>query len=278
MAQLLDIRNILMTKNGGKEPSRLLVWLLKKILHVDEMNEFLSRSKATGGVDFADESLEFLDTKVHATGFENLDPDKKYIFVSNHPLGGLDGVSLISLIGRRYNGKIRYFVNDLLLSIHALRDISIPINKHGALSKQFYEMTNNAFDSDNQMVIFPAGKCSRFQPGKGIRDLEWKKTFVIRAVQHQRDVVPIYFEGRNSVFFYALSFIRCSLGIKLNIEMLFLPHEMFLNRHKSFRAYIGKPISWQTFDASKTPKQWAQYVKQISEEELNPNYKTKKSS
>lgn len=123
-------------------------------------------------------------------------------------------------------------------------------------------MVEKGFESDNHIIMFPAGLCSRRQNGV-IRDLEWKKTFIVKSAQTHRNIVPIHFEGRNSDFFYNLANLCMALGIKFNIAMLYLADEMFKNRHKKFKVTIGKPIPWQTFDKSKTPLQWAQYVKEI---------------
>ena len=110
--------------------------------------------------------------------------------------------------------------------------------------------------------MFPAGLCSRKINGV-IRDLPWKKTFISKSVETHRDVVPIHFSGQNSNFFYNLANVCKALGIKFNIAMLFLVDEMYKNVHKSFDVHIGKPIPWETFDKSRTPAQWAQYVQDI---------------
>ena len=148
------------------------------------------------------------------------------------------------------------------LRLHGLAPLCIPINKTGKQAKDFPRLVEEAFASDNQLLMFPAGLCSRRQRGV-IRDLEWKKAFVVKSVQHRRDVVPIHFDGQNSNFFYNLANLCKALGIKFNIAMLYLADEMLKNRHKTFTITIGKPIPWQTFDKSKTPQQWAQYVKDI---------------
>ncbi|KAA6325352.1 hypothetical protein EZS27_025422, partial [termite gut metagenome] len=129
-------------------------------------------------------------------------------------------------------------------------------------AKDFPVMIEKGFQSDDQLIMFPAGICSRRQKGI-IKDMEWKKAFIVKSVQTHRDVVPVYFNGRNSNFFYNLANITKVLGIKFNVAMLYLVDEMFKNRHKTFTVTIGKPISWQTFDKSKTPAQWAEYVKDI---------------
>ena len=213
-------------------------------------------------MDFLKASLDFLDAKLVVKGEENLPAQGLCTFVSNHPLGGQDGLALGYVLGTRYDGKIKYLVNDLLMNLHGLAPLCIPINKTGRQAKDFPRMVEAGFASDNQLLMFPAGLCSRRRHGV-IRDLEWKKAFIVKSVQHQRDVVPIHFDGRNSNFFYNLANLCKALGIKFNIAMLYLADEMLKNRHKTFTITIGKPIPWQTFDKSKTPLQWAQYVKDI---------------
>ena len=158
--------------------------------------------------------------------------------------------------------SIRYLVNDLLMNLHGLAPLCIPINKTGSQSRDFPKMVEAGFASDNHIIMFPAGLCSRRQGGE-IKDLEWKKTFVVKSIQAKRDVIPVHFGGRNSDFFYNLANVCKALGIKFNIAMLYLADEMFKNRHKTFTVTFGKPIPWQTFDKSKTPAQWAEYVKDI---------------
>ncbi len=261
---LLDVEKIVRSKAGGKMKyiPRFVISYLRRILHEDELNEFLKKEKDRVGIDFLSDCMEFLGTTLKVEGIENLPKEGLCTFVSNHPLGGQDGVSLGYLLGKQYNGKIKYLVNDLLMNLHGLAPLCIPINKTGSQAKDFPLMVEKGFTSDNHIIMFPAGLCSRRQNGV-IRDLEWKKTFIVKSVQSQRDVVPIHFEGRNSDFFYNLANISKTLGIKVNIAMLYLADEMLKNRNKEFKVTIGKPIPWQTFDKSKTPLQWAQYVKDI---------------
>ena len=261
---LIDVERILKEKAGKKYkyiPS-FVVSYLKRIVHEDELNVFLRASKDKVGVEFLEACLEFLDTRVEVKGMENLPETGKCTFVCNHPLGGQDGISLGYILGKKYEGNIRYIVNDLLMNLHGLAPLCIPVNKTGSQSRDFPRMVEAGFKSDNHLIMFPAGLCPRRQNGV-IKDLEWKKTFIVKSVETQRNVVPLYFEGRNSDFFYNLANICKFLGIKINIAMLYLADEMLKNRHKKFTLTIGKPIPWQTFDKSKTPAQWAQYVKDI---------------
>ena len=261
---LIDIDKVLREKAPKyyKYIPRFVVSYLKRIVHQEELNVFLRDSKDKVGVDFLKACLEFLDANIVVKGEENLPKEGLYTFVSNHPLGGQDGVALGYILGSFYNGKVKYMVNDLLMNLQGLAPLCIPINKTGKQAKDFPRMVEAGFASDDQLIMFPAGLCSRRQNGV-IRDLDWKKTFVVKSVQAHRDVVPIHFEGRNSNFFYNLANICKFLGIKVNIAMLYLADEMLKNRHKTFTVTIGKPISWQTFDKSKTPTEWAAYVKDI---------------
>lgn len=262
--QTIDIAKILRDKMGTKAdyvPKVLVRWL-ERTIHQDEVNKFLWESRDLQGTDWLEECVRYLDMTLEVVGRENL-PDKDdgrlYTFVSNHPLGGADGVALGSIIGRHYDGRFRYLVNDLLTNLPGLAPLCIPINKTGAQSRNFPAIVEAGFSGDNHILMFPAGLCSRRTKGV-VRDLPWKKTFITKSVETHRDVIPIHFSGHNSDFFYRLANICKTLGIKFNIAMLFLVDEMYKNVHKTFRVTIGKPIPWQTFDKSKTPVEWAKYV------------------
>ncbi len=265
--QTIDIDQILEQKMGAKAkkvPGFVRRWL-KRIIHQDEVNAFLWESRDKEGVEWLEATMKYLDITLVIKGKENLpDPDdgRLYTFVSNHPLGGEDGVALGAIIGRHYDGRFRYMVNDLLMNLPGLAPLCIPINKTGSQNRQFPAMVEKGFRSDNHMLMFPAGLCSRKINGQ-IHDLPWSKTFVTKSVETHRDVVPIHFGGRNSNRFYRIANICKRLGLKVNIAMLYLVDEMYKNTHKTFEVTIGKPIPWQTFDRSKTPLQWAQYVEDI---------------
>ena len=182
--------------------------------------------------------------------------------MSNHPLGGPDGIAIGQILGHRYDGRIRYLVNDLLMNLHGLAPLCVPVNVTGKQSRDLPLQIDATFNSDNHVIMFPAKLCSRRQSGV-IRDLPWNKTFIQKSVETHRDVVPIHFGGRNSDRFYRLASLCKSLGLKFNIAMLFLADETFRNRLKTFKVKIGKPIPWQTFDRSKRPAEWAKWVEDI---------------
>ncbi len=260
----IDVGEILRSKMGAKArfvPSPLVSWL-KRIAHQDEVNKFLWDNRELVGTPWLEECVRYLDMTLEVEGEENLPPKddgKLYTFVSNHPLGGIDGVALGSIIGRKYDDKFRYLVNDLLMNLPGLAPLCIPINKTGNQSRNFPAMVEAGFKSDNHMLMFPAGLCSRRKKGI-VRDLTWKKTFISKSVEYHRDVVPIHFGGQNSDFFYRLANFSDSYLKKVNVPMLFLVDEMYKNVHKKFRVKFGKPIPWQTFDKSKSPMEWAKFV------------------
>ena len=263
----IDIKEILKGKMGSKAkfvPAPLVKWL-ERIVHQDEVNDFLWQNRDKVGVEWLESCLRYLDTTLDIVGKENLPPKddgRLYTFVSNHPLGGQDGVAIGAIVGWHYDGHFKYLVNDLLMNLPGLAPLCVPINKTGQQSRSFPAMVEAVFRGDNHIVMFPAGICSRRIDGQ-IHDLPWKKTFITKSVETHRDVVPIHFGGRNSDFFYNLANLCKRLGIKFNIAMLYLADEMYKNRHKTFRVAIGKPIPWQTFDKSKTPMEWAKYVQDI---------------
>lgn len=260
----IDIKQVLQQKapSAARKIPGFVVDYLIRTVHQDELNDILRQYHDKDGVAFMQELIGYFDLNLELVNEENIPAGGRYIFASNHPLGGLDGICLSAVIGGRFDGKIRYLVNDLLLYLSNLRSIFVPINKHGAQGKKNAELIEKAYASDNQIVTFPAGLCSRKQHGK-IQDTEWKKSFIQKAVEYRRDVVPVFFEGRNSNFFYRLANLRKALGIKMNYEMIYLPDEMFKSKHKTYRIHFGKPIPWQTFTDSRKPAEWAEWMKEV---------------
>lgn len=253
----LDIEDIVASK-GGHLPKPVLR-MLDSLLHLDFLNPFFV--KGYEGVEFCTEALNYLDVKLDVSGLDNLPVDGGlYTFVSNHPLGGIDGVALGSIVGRNFGGKVRYLVNDILMNIKGLAPICVPINKTGGQSRRLPALISEAFHSDNHMVIFPAGLCSRRINGE-IKDISWGKAFITRSIETHRAVVPVHFIARNSNRFYRIANICKALHIKFNLAMLFLPDEMYRARHSTYRVVFGKPIPYTFFDSSRTPLQWAQYVR-----------------
>jgi putative hemolysin len=211
------------------------------------------------GLEFVDAALNYFNIETRIVGEENLPKSGRFIFASNHPIGSIDGMIFMQVMGKFY-GQTKSVVNDLLLSVENLKSLFVGINKHGSNSREGIEEMDKIFSSDYQILIFPAGLASRKIKGK-IADLEWKKTFITKSVKYKRDIIPVHFSGQLSNFFYIFANLRKALGIKSNLEMLYLPDEMFKQKNKKFVVTFGKPISYQTFNNSKDHYEWAQIVR-----------------
>lgn len=269
-----DIRAILKSKAPKAHVPEFLIRYLERIVHVEQMNAFLRVHTTERDYDFIRLVLdEELGCTASITGTENIPTDDRpVIFVSNHPLGGLDGMIIAQMIHETRPRQLKVIVNELLMYMEPINGLWAPVNKVGSLTKEQAAEQQRMWESETDVLTFPAGACSRLQRIDGhwqIRDLEWKKNFIQRAREYQRDIVPIYFEGQNSRFFYALAYLRKLLGIKLNIEMLYLVDEMYGAHGKHFRVHVLPPIPYTTFDNSLTPNQWAEYVKSIVYEANN---------
>lgn len=239
-----------------------MIKYLERIIHQDEMNGFLEEHGNLVGIEFIEEAMRFLNIKVVAEGLDDL-PDGNYTFAGNHPLGGIDGMATGLLVHYRFPERsIKFLSNDILTNVLNLLPLFIPVNKVGNQSqhRSLPKRINEAYQSDKQMVIFPAGICSRRIKGE-VTELEWQKSFLVKSIETKRDVVPVFFHGRNSNFFYTLANIRKFLGIKINIEMLYLVDEMFKQRGRTFKITYGKPIPYSTFDSSRSHMEWAEYVR-----------------
>lgn len=246
-------------KLARRIPGFVFGWL-NRLLHIGDVNEIIFKYGNNSGIDFVIAVIEHFKVTFDFQGTENLPKEGRYIFASNHPLGGFDGLILINGVNK-FLGSSLFLVRDELTKIPQLKELFIPINKFGNQRNSINQI-NAAYETDKQVLIFPSGLASRRKRGI-TRDLEWHKHFIQKSVEHKRDVIPVFMSGRNSSFFYFLSNFRQFIGIKLNIEMFLLPDEMFRQRGRKFTLTFGKPIPWQSFDNSKTPAQWAEEVKKI---------------
>ncbi len=260
----IDVKDLFYDKNP-----KLARWIpgfiyryLRRVAHQDRINEMIRDYGHLKGYDFSVAMLEYFNLTIDIVGEEKLPESGKYIFAANHPWGGLDGHIAMAMIGRKYGrDKYKCLVNDLLMNLKNLHGVFIPVNKHGKQDSQMAEQLDHAFKSETQILTFPSGLVSRKIKGQ-VMDLEWKKSFINKAKQYQRDIIPIHMGGENSKFFYRIYRFRRALGIKANFEMLYLIDETFKHRDKHITVTIGEPIPWQTFDKSKRPLAWAKWVKE----------------
>jgi len=234
---------------------------LKRVVHQDDINDLMPKMRGYRGLPFIEKILlEILEMDIEVVNPELIPGEGRYVVASNHPLGGLDGMALMHVIGKKRQ-DLQFISNDILLEIKPLAPLFAPVNKVGKNSKEAFLALNSLYASDQVVLVFPAGLVSRRQK-TGIADLEWKKSFVTKAVQHKRDIIPVYIQGRNSDFFYNLANWRKRLKIKTNIEMLFLVDEMFKQANKRVVIQFGNPIPYQSFTRDFTHHQWAQKIKE----------------
>ncbi len=269
----VDIDQVFKSKNSKvyRFLPGFLISYLKKIIHQDDLNRFMIENKETYGLEFVKKALNEFGAKIVDVGLENVKPDGKFIIASNHPLGGPDGMALMQTLAKVRKDLI-FPVNDILMNVPNTKELFIPINKHGSNAENV-RIINDTFASDSLLCYFPAGLVSRKKSGK-IADLEWKQTFITKAKKYKRDIIPTHIDGRNSNFFYNLANLRVKLGIKTNIEMLYLVNEMYKQRDKTIKITFGKPIPYQTFDKRMKNLEWAQKVREhIYNLEKNPNCK-----
>lgn len=256
----IDIRKLI----GSKNP-KLLKWLpgfvisyLKRILHQKEINVFMKKCPDSRDADFCDDVMELIKLKVDLEGVENLPKEGKLVLAMNHPLAGLDAIALVSAL-RDSRSDFKFIVNDLLLNLNRMNNFFVGVDKHGKNNKSKRTQITELFSSDSLVCIFPAGLVSRKIDGK-VQDLEWKKTFISQSKQHDRIIVPMHIDGRLSNFFYRLANFRTKIGIKTNIEMLYLSNELFKLKNSTIKMTIGKPIHMKDLPTG-TDKEQAEYVR-----------------
>jgi len=261
-ADKIDLEEIIRSKNPRllKLIPDFILNYVKRVIHQDQVNEVLEKYKDKEGIDFVECTLNEMGAKINVINPENIPATGRYIIASNHPLGGLDGMALMLVVGKAGRRDIVFPVNDLLLYLRNLKVLFIPINKHGKNTENKL-LLDDTFASEVIVLYFPAGLCSRKQKGK-ILDLEWKNTFIKKAIQFKRDIIPVHIDGSNSNFFYNLANWRKRLGIKANIEMLYLVDEMFNQKNKDVNITFGKPISFHSFDERFKSREWAELMKQ----------------
>ena len=241
-----------------KEIPGWVIRLLGKILCIPQLNHFMDLTPGDGW-NFSENLTRTMNLNLEVKGLENVPADGTlYTFVSNHPLGGADGVMLSSIIGKNF-GDLWVPVTDFLMAIKPLRKIWIPVNKVGSQARTLSSKLDEGFKSDRQMLVFPAGLCSRRKKGV-LKDLPWKKTFITKSVQTGRAIVPIHFIGENSSFYYTVT--NMFDGMKFNPSMIFLPREFVNSAGKTFKVIFGKPIPAETFDSSRSALEWAQLVRE----------------
>lgn len=261
--KFIDVKKAIAVKNPRllKFLPEFILRYITRTIHEDELNAAVIRYKDRFGHDFVDAAMEEFGATATVVGAENIPKSGGVILTANHPLGGLDGIAFMDVVGE-YRKDIKFFVNDLLMALKNFDPIFIPVNKHGKNSGDYTKKFEEVYASSDCLLLFPAGLVSRKQNNGKVEDLVWKKSFISKAIQYQKNIVPVYIEGSNSKFFYNLAYWRKKLGIKANIEMFYLVDEMYKQKGKTITFTFGEPISWETFTKDRPAEYWSAKVKQ----------------
>lgn len=235
---------------------------INKSFHIDEMNLIIRNNQNNYGFDFVKGCVDHLNLKVKAIN-EHLIPLRgRFIFAANHPLGAVDFATVIGNIHEKFK-NIKIIANDLFLHVENTKEIFLPVDtfkNSDPVKKEAIE--NHLSGNDSQLFIFPAGKVARIVNGK-YDDGPWHRSFIRNAIEHQRDVIPVFIGGRNSKRFYRFANFRRFLKIKANLELFLLPGEVFKQRNATIPIIFGSPVPYTVFNDSKSHLEWADEVKKI---------------
>jgi len=253
--QQVDVKQLL----KGKPIPAFLIKYLEKIVHQQDINAFLRQSGHLHGMTFLNAAIDFVGANYVLGGSRQIPDSGKYIFVANHPMGGIEGLLYFRIIGEKFS-SVKSLSNDILMNINNFNGLFVPIKVGAKQTREYVKQVDALYESDSQILIFPAGLVSRRQNGR-IEDVEWKKSFISKAIQHKRAIVPAFISGRNSSFFYGLANLRKKMGIKTNLEMLYLPDEMFNQPDKTVSFTFGQTIEPEMLHAGLQHQEWAQMVK-----------------
>ena len=255
-----DIRKMVPFFDGKKR----LVNFLLKFLSVDKVNWIHDHNCDTPGVPFTAGLLNDLNITLRIDNEERLDnlPEGSFITVSNHPLGALDGIALIKIVGER-RPKFKVMVNMVLNYISAMRPNFIAVDalassdpKKKAVSMQGIKAAMMQVRSGEPMGFFPAGAVSKLNRSLHIEDREWQPTIIRLIKQMKVPVVPIYFHTRNSWWFTFLGMVSWQL------RTLRLPAEVFRKKNATMHISIGETISVEEIEKFDDLKLLGEYLKQ----------------
>lgn len=217
---------------------------LRRITHEQEVNRFLEQHSQLTGFDFIDEVLDYFNFSYSISNRHrhNIPATGRVVIVANHPLGALDGLSLLKMVGE-VRRDVKIVANDMLLNFSALSSLFLPVDN---LSKSTRKSSvGNIIDSlnrDEAVIVFPAGEVSRIRPS-GVRDGKWNSGFLNFAKKTNAPVLPVFVGARNSSLFYSASMVYKPLS------GMMLAHEMFNKNSKTIQICVGEPIPYLQIEA-----------------------------
>lgn len=273
--RVVDIEKVLADKNPRllKMMPRPALEFIKKTVRQDQINSVIYRNRHKKGWDFLDGVIKELGVNITVNGIEHIPANGGVFLAANHPMGGLDGMAFMHVVGK-IRKDFKFFVNDILMQVDNLADHFIPVNVFGDNSEEYRQAFNAAYTSEEAVLIFPAGMVSRRhkKPSspqikktrkKHIEDLLWKRSIVEKAAEFQKDIIPVHIRGFNSKRFYNIGYYRKKALIEANLEMFYLPDELFTQRGNTIHFEIAPPIPGSHFDHSKTSSEWVQWLKEL---------------
>ncbi len=217
--------------------NKSLIKIAKKVVHEESINEFLKNNAHKKGFEFVDAVLDNFDFDytVSSNDIQNIPSSGKVVIIANHPLGGLDALCLLKLVGK-VRKDVKIVANDFLAGIEALSSLFVPIDNYKKRqSKKDIKAIYDALNSDQAIIIFPAGEVSR-ATAKGIKDPSWNKGFLSFAQHCNAPILPILVDGKNSKLFYTISILNKTFST------LLLSNEMFKKKSKKISIKIGEII------------------------------------
>jgi hypothetical protein len=243
LTEALAIQIPTLIQRSNKISVRTLISILSKLIHLKEINSFIEKQKTKTNIDFIDELFESLDVSYSISAKDKLKipSEGKLLVVSNHPLGGVDGLILLKMISE-VRADVKIIVNDILMNIDNLNDHFLPFDLFtGKSQRDRIEMIYKSLNNNEAIIIFPAGEVSRFSLS-GIRDSKWKKSVIQLAKKFKTPILPVYIHARNSMLFYFISILH------KNFSIFFLPRELFNKNGKAFNINIGHHIAAAAFN------------------------------
>lgn len=245
----IDVEQVLVNKYPAfvHKPApvrRSTLFCLRRLVREQEINRFLQTHQGSRGFEFVDEVLDYFNFSYTISHKErmNIPSSGRVMIIANHPLGALDGLALLKLVGE-VRRDVRIIANDVLMHFDALQNLFLPVDNLGkSTRKENIARIVEALQNDEAVIVFPAGEVSR-AGFTGIKDGRWNSGFIHFARKANAPILPVYLGGKNSPLFYGLSYINKSMST------LMLAREMFNKHSVTLPVRIGEPIAFSQLDA-----------------------------